>query len=303
MLLEKIIGDLIETNTLYNRLYHKTTDMKKTIIFIIATLMLVACERNPVVPDESPTHRVPGRPLVDGTVIKNAATDYDGNIYNAVVIGKQVWMQSNLRTTHYADGTEIPLESEVTDSIACYYYDGDGQDIANYGYFYNWKAVMRDSPATGANPSGVQGICPAGWHVPSSAEWAQLRDYLYSKPQYHICDQPHVAKALASDTGWNSYNPDMDIANPHHILCCVGNSHYPNNATGFSAYPAGFYGAFYYGCYTACIGGSAHFWSTTEYQDVSVEQVSGCQLSYASPLVNGAGNSKGFGYSVRCLRD
>jgi hypothetical protein len=104
--------------------------------------MLVACERNPVVPDESPSHRVPGRPLVDGTVIKNAATDYDGNIYDAVVIGKQVWMQSNLRTTHYADGTEIPLESEVTDSIACYYYDGDGQDIANYITSYAAWAIL-----------------------------------------------------------------------------------------------------------------------------------------------------------------
>ena len=60
--------------------------MKKTIIFIIATLMLVACERNPVVPDESPTHRVPGRPLVDGTVIKNAATDYMGLSITAAIL-------------------------------------------------------------------------------------------------------------------------------------------------------------------------------------------------------------------------
>lgn len=148
--------------------------MKKTILYILLALFFAACERNPVAPPvpDDPT------PLEDGDIIENAVVDYDGNTYNAVVIGKQVWMQSNLRTTHYDDGTAIPLETEVSDSVACYYDFDNGRDLRDYGYWYNWKAVMHNSSASNANPSGVQGICPKGWHVPSNAEWIQLRDYL-----------------------------------------------------------------------------------------------------------------------------
>ena len=272
----------------------------KRILFVLTVLFLVSCDKEPVNPSTPDT---PTQPLADGAVIENAVTDYDGNTYNAIVIGEQVWMQSNLRTTHYDDGTEIPLESEVSDSIACYYYEDHGYNVADYGYLYNWKAVMRDSPTTNTNPSGAQGICPTGWHVPSDAEWVQLEDYLQSQSQYYSCDHHHVAKALASETGWNLYNPDMDITNPQHILCCVGNPCDNNNATGFSAFPAGYYGAFYNGCFIACIGQDANFWSTTEYQDVSFTQVLGRLLNYSRPSINRCYNSKRFGYSVRCLRN
>ena len=120
--------------------------------------------------------------------------------------------------------------------------------------------------------------CPTGWHVPSNAEWVQLADYLHSQSQYNSCSEHHVAKALASETGWNSYDPEMDINNPHHVLCCVGNQSNSNNATGFNAFPAGFYGAFYYGCFTTNIGIEANFWSTTEHQNVSFIDILGCSL-------------------------
>ena len=138
--------------------------MKKFILFVIAVISLVACGKEPIEkePNEPSTPDNPIQPLIDGDVIENAVTDYDGNSYNAIVIGEQVWLQSNLRTTHYDDGTEIPFKDEVSDSIACYYHDDYEHDVADYGYLYNWKAVMRDSPATNANPSGVQGICPTG---------------------------------------------------------------------------------------------------------------------------------------------
>lgn len=281
--------------------------MKKFIfLLVMAAISLVACRKEPIgkEPNEPSIPDNPVQPLIDGYVIENAVTDYDGNSYNAIVLGEQVWLQSNLRTTHYDDGTEIPLKNEVSDSVACYYHDDNEHDVADYGFLYNWKAVMRNSPATNANPSGVQGICPTGWHVPSNAEWVQLADYLHSQSQYNSCSEHHVAKALASETGWNSYDPEMDINNPHHVLCCVGNQSNSNNATGFNAFPAGFYGAFYYGCFTTNIGIEANFWSTTEHQNASFIDILGCSLIYNSPDINcSTYNSKRFGYSVRCLRD
>jgi uncharacterized protein (TIGR02145 family) len=66
----------------------------------------------------------------------------------------------------------------------CYVYGYDGTSIsaakatenyATYGVLYNWTAAMNGAESSDANPSGVQGICPDGWHLPSDAEWKQLR--------------------------------------------------------------------------------------------------------------------------------
>jgi hypothetical protein len=53
----------------------------------------------------------------------NAIQDYDDNWYDAVVLGDQVWLAQNLRTTHYADGTPIPAGGSTTSDTDPYYYD------------------------------------------------------------------------------------------------------------------------------------------------------------------------------------
>ena len=115
----------------------------------------------------------------DGLILKNAVTDIDGNIYNAVQIGNQVWMAENLRTTHYADGTPIPSGSTYDDyhysSTEPYFYDPIAYNI-KYGYLYNWPAVIHGAENSNNNPSGIQGICPNGWHVPSDEEWNELKN-------------------------------------------------------------------------------------------------------------------------------
>ena len=226
------------------------------------------------------------RPTTDGP--SQPVTDIDGNVYKTVKLGNQVWMAQNLRTTRYADGRKIPLGTTESYDVAYRYYPNNNRaNVSKYGYLYNWSAVMNVSLSSSeANPSGVQGICPEGWHVPSDAEWTQLENYVSSQSQY-VCGSStsKIAKALASEVGW--YN---DTEN-----CTVGCNPDANNATGFSARPAGGY----YGTYHD-FGDFAIFWSATQ---------GGSNLAYYrfldcyNAFVRKFNDSKNYGYSVRCVRN
>ena len=219
-----------------------------------------------------------------------ATVYYDGVTYNTVQIGQQCWMKENLRTTHYADGTSIPSGGSNTSETTGYYYDYSSSDIplAQRGYLYNWPAVMHGAASSSANPSGVQGICPDGWHVPSDAEWTQLTDYVSSQSQY-VCgsNNTYIAKALASTEGWETDT----------FSCAVGYNQASNNATGFSAVPAGYH----YGSIFGYSGTYAYFWSSTEY---SSSYAYYRRLTYNTANVGSYNNKfKSNGSSVRCLRD
>ena len=218
----------------------------------------------------------------------SSVVDYDGNVYSAVMIGNQCWMKENLRTTHYSDGTSIAKGNSTSTTTAYYYYsDNSSSNVPTYGFLYNWKAVMGNSSSSSANPSGVQGICPAGWHVPSDAEWTQLTNYVSSQSQY-TCggNSTYIARALAATTGWDNSND----------ACDVGNLQANNNATGFGALPAGNYGTNGY----LNNGNYASFWSATE---ASSSSVLGRYLYHSTANVYPGSNYKSNGYSVRCLRD
>ena len=182
-------------------------------------------------------------------------TDIDGNVYNTVQIGSQCWMKENLRTTRYEDGTSIPVGTNYTTTEA-YYNDSTSYiPLAERGYLYNWLGAMHGAVSSNAVPSGVQGVCPEGWHLPSNAEWTALTNYVSSQPGYVCGGSPiYIAKALASTSWWLSYGES----------CCPGNqSANPNNATGFSAVPAGTFGSYGYND----VGRYASFWSATEFED------------------------------------
>ena len=234
------------------------------------------------------------QPQTDSTIVAQACPglatviDYDLNIYNTVQIGNQCWMRENLRTTHYADGTAIALGTTASDTIAYYY---PLQEDVTYGYLYNWKAVMHNSSSSQSNPSGVQGICPNGWHVPSNAEWDELENYVSSQNDY-LCDgtnhSNYIAKALAATTGWNSSS----------YSCAVGNTSANNNATGFSALPAGrLTGSSYEDS-----GEFAYLWSSTETGNSNLE-IHTRYIGYFHPFMVNQPYSRSYGLSVRCLRD
>ena len=215
-------------------------------------------------------------------------TDADGNIYNTVQIGSQCWMKENLRVTKYANGTIIPLGSTASSSTAYRYNpDDNSSNVPTYGYLYNWTAVMDGANSSNTIPSGVQGICPDGWHVPSDAEWTQLTDYVNSQNQYQCNNiQDNIAKALASANAWNSSTN----------ICAIGNNPSTNNATYFSALPEGYYN----GSYDA-FGNYAVFWAATEYNDNSYAYAR--SLYYYDAYVYDYFGRKYDGYSVRCVLD
>lgn len=105
----------------------------------------------------------------------------DSNVYNTVLIGNQCWMAENLR---YLPAVSKPNQgSYVAPHRYVYGYNGNSvsaakshPNYATYGVLYNWYAAVNGDSSTGSwlNPSGVQGVCPVGWHVPSRFEWDDL---------------------------------------------------------------------------------------------------------------------------------
>lgn len=217
-------------------------------------------------------------------------TDFDGNVYNTIGIGSQCWMAENLRTTHYSNGDPIDLGATTSTTIPYRYNPAsDSTNVSTYGYLYNWVAVMKGATSSEANPSGVQGICPTGWHVPSNAEWTELETFVSSQSQY-VCNHQnssYIGKALASTTGWN---------NSTSTACGVGTTQSTNNATGFNARPAGNY----YASGGNGFGYYANFWTTT---NVTNSKSHSYNLSYTSPSLNHSNSGEASGFSVRCVRD
>lgn len=222
--------------------------MKKTAFFIVTLCLLMcicSCDK-----DKNKKHTY--------EIMKDVVTDIDGNHYDAVKIGDQIWMMQNLKTTRYADGTEIPLSMEPTvyegfnwpsDGPYRWAPNDDTLNIGKFGWLYNWQAVVRSGSGSDRNPSGVQGVCPDGWHVPSDAEWTELTDYVSSDRKMRSYNADYaIAKALAAQTDWE---PGSDKAD-------VGYDLSKNNATGFSALPAGIAGYPF-----VTFGSRGYYWTAT----------------------------------------
>jgi len=197
----------------------------------------------------------------------------DGNVYQTVQIGSQTWMAENLK---YLPSVVGPGTGSNTEPYY-YVYGYDGTDVAaakatenyaTYGVLYNWTSAMNGAASSGANPSGVQGICPAGWHLPSDAEWEQLVQYLGGAGV--------AGGKLKDTTHWDSPNTGA------------------TNETGFTALPGGSrsYGNFDH------IGNQGHWWSATELNETHTW----CRyMNYNYSDVNRGGNDKLLGFSVRCV--
>jgi len=195
--------------------------------------------------------------------------DIDGNVYQTVTIGTQVWMSENLKVTQYHDSTAIPNVSdagkwtELTTGAYCN-FNNEISNAATYGCMYNFYAVA-DS----------RNLCPTGWHVPTDSEWTTLETFLgYSSPT------PGGNLKEAGTSHWISPNTGAD------------------NSSGFSALPGGYRdnsnGRFYY------LGIDGYWWSASEYYALHAF----CRkLFYYDASVYRTTYSKLDAFSVRCVRD
>ncbi|MCU0409306.1 MAG: fibrobacter succinogenes major paralogous domain-containing protein, partial [Bacteroidales bacterium] len=121
--------------------------------------------------------------------------DADGNSYNTVTIGNQVWLAENLKTTKLSDGTPITYANGsqalqiFTPSYTWFGYD-ETATKRQYGALYNWYSVETKE------------LCPSGWHVPSDKDWTELSDFLEKNAFGFDGSGNDIAKSLASKSGW-----------------------------------------------------------------------------------------------------
>lgn len=112
-----------------------------------------------------------GSTLINNTITNNTplgcgpVQDYDGNVYKTVVIGDQCWMRESLRTTHFSDGTYIPLYTSGDELANTLRFDGyynfmNAEILQKYGYLYNGYAVLGLAPATS---TAVYNMPVTGW--------------------------------------------------------------------------------------------------------------------------------------------
>ena len=216
-------------------------------------------------------------------------TDYDGNSYKTVQIGSQCWMAENLRSTHYPDGVSIPEPGGKSSSPYCYPPEGYSSRVPQYGMLYNWPAVMYGQYSSDRNPSGVQGVCPNGWHLPSDAEWKQLFSYLGGQRKC-VCGSlsSNIAKSLADTQLWEYTSNE----------CSVGYKPEKNNASGFGARPAGT--CSFHGIQISINGFAsvASYWSCSNAHYYSIYSRSSEVLSY-DPVLKDPYSCR----SVRCIRN
>jgi uncharacterized protein (TIGR02145 family) len=196
-------------------------------------------------------------------------TDIDGNVYQTVTIGNQVWMKENLKVTRYTNGniigTTTPATLDISGESAPKYqwaYNGDENNVAVYGRLYTWFAVTDSC-----------NVCPAGWHIPADAEWTTLTTYLGGAK---------VAGGKLKETGaahWQRPNTGA------------------TNETGFTALP---------GSYRSINGEFSHFgvyggwWSSAGMNPYMA------WTRYMTAVANYAGvygYGKSLGFSVRCLKN
>lgn len=218
-------------------------------------------------------------------------TDYDGNVYATVQVGKQCWMAQNLRTTHYADGRALTLGTETSATGRFYYHpDNKADNIPTYGLLYSWYTVMDGHATSEDVPSGVQGLCPAGWHLPSNFEWMAVEDFLGYKEGFRCgTDVNNVARCMASKTGWHS--DFMTQGQP----CCIVENLSANNASGMNVLPAGNFFHTVDG-----FGVDAGFWTASEGSDVSAPIH---HFYYTNAMVEINCTPKEAAYSVRCVKN
>ena len=201
----------------------------------------------------------------------------DNQAYKTVTIGNQTWMAENLNF-----GTRINGSNDQMDNgnIEKYCYGELTSNCDTYGGLYQWDEMMQYTTV-----AGTQGVCPAGWHLPTDDEWKILEMEL------------GMSQAQADAVGPRGTDQGSQLAvNDSLWINDVITQNGVFGSSGFSALPAGFRdnsGSFYFR------GDETYFWSSSESGSDAWLRI----LTRDSPQVISGDLSKSYGYSVRCVQD
>lgn len=187
---------------------------------------------------------------------------YSYQIYNTVDINGQIWLKENLNVGTKINSTAAGFQQTDNGVIEKYCYNNDESNCDTYGGLYEWTEAMQY-----VTTSGTQGICPNGWHIPTSAEMQTLETSASSNSEKII----DVSQTMSGYTA--------------------------TNETGFSALFAGYRyytnGSFY------SLSQYTYFWSSTE----SGSTANVMNLGYTNTVIDFYNSTKSNGFSIRCLKD
>lgn len=213
------------------------------------------------------------------TSSSNTVTDIDGNVYNTVTIGTQVWMKENLKVLHYRNGdpitkvTDNTTWSTLTTEAYCWYNNDSATNGTVYGALYNWFAV-----------NDYRKISPVGWHVPTSAEWNILEKFLDSTVDTTAVGSvgTDIGSKLkeAGATHWTSPNAGA------------------TNSSGFTGLPGGYR-------YSSGIFGTINdrgLWWTATQENIYNARYRYVGFDFQTIMASTSGNLKA-GYSLRLIKD
>lgn len=201
-------------------------------------------------------------------------SDIDGNVYSTIILDDREWMTENLKTTRYNDGRSIAHPGNdnpawISNLSGAYsWYDNDVSNKESYGALYNWYAV-----STGK-------LCPAGWHIPGDSEWTSVNNFLAANAGGKIKENisgkwQGPAPGATNETGFNALPGGVRFAE------MPGGS--GNTGEGY----------FYY------MGRTGRWWSSSEHSNSDAWYRS---VHFDSGSIFRGYNSKGAGFSVRCIR-
>jgi uncharacterized protein (TIGR02145 family) len=215
-------------------------------------------------------------------IIKDAI-DGDGYKYKTVLLGNQVWMAENLRTSRYSNGDLIGTTVTPLDTVNIlvepkyqWPYNGNELNTSTYGRLYTWWAA-----------TDARNICPTGYHLPSSYEWDELQYYLEDNGYGYGGNGSEIAKSMASTIGWN-----VDAT----YAANIGYNPSTNNSSGFNALPAG-----YRETWTSTfieLGNSTYWWTSSAGEGVEV-----IGLTYNDSYLLWTSHDESNGFSIRCVQD
>ena len=229
---------------------NKTRGLLLTAGFVLATAFTFSCSGD----DNSGGEQ--------GSGVSGEPVTYEGETYPTVVIGEQTWFAKNLN--YNASGSKC--------------YDNSPANCTKYGRLYDWATAMGLPADCNSNSCSSQiqdkhkGICPDGWHIPSSEDWIALSFYVVTDSDCFCCCEQSKLKAKS---GWNNFN---------------GTDQY-----GFAALPGG--NGFSDGNY-GYVGNYGFWWS-------SHEGGSGVEIVEMGTHeeIQWSNGSKVVSYSVRCIKD